>query len=114
MKAITENQLHDFLINSRYYTIFTQYSTLLGFTITVDPQIKFGLRKVDCFIKKLSTGLFRLLVLFTKKYQKPDVGSCQSTKIDTFLGQIPKTFDPHLLPDFPGDPNFLKEFDNMC
>ena len=47
MKAITENQLHDFLINSRYsckkYCLHN--STLLGITITVHPRIKFGLRK---------------------------------------------------------------------
>ena len=56
MKAITENQLHDFLINSRYsckkYCLHN--STLLRITVTVDPQIKFGLRKGDCFVKKLS------------------------------------------------------------
>ena len=50
---------------------------------------------------------FRLLILFTKNKQKPDVGSCQSTKIDTFLGQIPEKFDPRFLPNFPGDPNFF-------
>ena len=56
MKAITENQLHDFLINSihscKNYCLHN--STLGGITITVDPRIKFGLRKGDCFVKKLS------------------------------------------------------------
>ena len=56
MKAITENQLHDFLINSRHsckkYCLHN--STLWGITITVHPRIKFGLRKGDCFIKMLS------------------------------------------------------------
>ena len=56
MKAITENQLHDFLINSRHsckkYCLHN--STLWRITITVDPRIKFGLRKGDCFVKKLS------------------------------------------------------------
>ena len=53
MKAITENQLHDFLINSRhsYKKYFLHNSTLWGITITVDPRIKFGLRKGDCFVK---------------------------------------------------------------
>ena len=36
-----------------------------------------------------------------------DIGSCQSTKIDTFLGQIPQQSDPHLHPDFPGNPYFF-------
>ena len=43
---------------------------------------------------------FLLLILFTKKKQKPDVENCQNTKIDTFLGQIPYKFDPRFLPDF--------------
>ena len=55
MKAITENRLHDFLINSRHsrkkYCLHN--STLLGITITLDPRIKFGLRKGDCFVKKV-------------------------------------------------------------
>ena len=44
MKAITENPLHDFLINSRYSCkkYCSHNSTLLGITITVDPWIKFG------------------------------------------------------------------------
>ena len=44
MKAITENPLHDFLINSRYSSkkYCSHNSTLLGITITVDPRIKFG------------------------------------------------------------------------
>ena len=50
---LTESQLHDFLIiNSRYSCLHN--STLLGITITVDPRIKFGFRKGDCFVKKLS------------------------------------------------------------
>ena len=61
MKAITENQLHGFLINSRNsckkYCLHN--STLLGITITVDPRIKFGLREGDCLVKKLSfSGAF--------------------------------------------------------
>ena len=55
MKAITENQLHDFLINNRHsckkYCLHN--STLWGIKITVDPRIKFGLRKRDCFVKKV-------------------------------------------------------------
>ena len=56
MKAITENQLHDFLINSRCscQKYCLHKSTLWGITIIVDPRIKFGLRKGDCFVKKLS------------------------------------------------------------
>ena len=48
MKAITENQLHDFLINSRYSCkkCCLHNSTLLGTTVTVDPRM---LRKGDCF-----------------------------------------------------------------
>ena len=34
-------------------------------------------------------GLISLIDPVHQKYQKPDVGSCQSTKIDSFLGQIP-------------------------
>ena len=56
MKATTENQLHYFLIDSRHsckkYCLHN--STLWGITITIDPRIKFGLRKGDCFVKKLS------------------------------------------------------------
>ena len=56
MKAITENQLHNFLINSRdsYKKCCLHSCTLWGITITIDPLIKFWLRKGDCFVKKLS------------------------------------------------------------
>ena len=102
MKAITKNQLHDFLINSRYSCkkCCLHNCTLLGITITVDPRIKFGLRNGDCFVKKLSfsrvffgehefffssIGLISPIDPLRQKYQKPDIRSCQSTKIDTFL-----------------------------
>ena len=53
MKAITENQFHDFLINSRHsckkYCLHN--STLRGITVTVDPRIKYGLRKGDRLVK---------------------------------------------------------------
>ena len=56
IKASTENQLHDFLINSRHshenYCLHN--CTLWGITVTIDPLIKFGLRVGDCFVKKLS------------------------------------------------------------
>ena len=70
----------------------------------MDPRIKFGLRNGDCFIKRchfLSFSSVAMIFFLTsranfvywaslpKKKQKPDVGSCQSTKIDTFLDQIP-------------------------
>ena len=45
------------------------------------------------------------VVIFPSFSKKPDVGSCQNTKIDTFFGQIPQKFDPRFLPNFPGDPN---------
>ena len=55
MKAITENQLHDFLINSRHsckkYCLYN--STLWGISITVDPGIKVGLRKGRLFRQKV-------------------------------------------------------------
>ena len=59
MKAITENQLHDFLIYSRYsckkYCLHN--STLLGITITVDPRIKFGIRKKYCLHNSTLLGI---------------------------------------------------------
>ena len=71
MKAITENQLHDFLINSRHsckkYCLHN--STLWGITITVDPWIKFGLRKGDRFIKKLS--FFRVFLRWSWTFFSP-------------------------------------------
>ena len=148
MKAITENQLHDFLINNRYsckkYCLHN--SRLLGITITVDPQIKFGIRKKYCLHNSTLLGitikvhppikfglrkgehLFRQkVVIFPsfssvimnffspiglispidplhQKYQKPDIGSCQSTKIDTFLDQ----FDPTFSQIFPVTPIFSR------
>ena len=39
--------------------------------------------------------------MFTKKYQKPDLGSWQRAKIDTFPGQIPSKFHSCCLPNFP-------------
>ena len=117
---MTENQLHDFLINSRYSCkkCCLHNSTLLGITITVDPGIKFGLRKGNCFCHFpefffSSIGVISPVDPLHQKYQKPDIGSCQTTKIDTFLGQIPSKSDPHLLPDFSGNPNFFsQDFDN--
>ena len=56
MKAITENQWHDFLINSKHsckkYCLHN--CTLCGITITIYSRIKFGFRKGDCFVKKMS------------------------------------------------------------
>ena len=55
MKAITENQLHDSLINSRHsckkYCLHN--STLWGITITVDIWIKFGFRKGELLRQKV-------------------------------------------------------------
>ena len=49
MKAITENQLHDFLINSGHsckkYCLHN--STLRGITITVDPRIKGPVKLIE-------------------------------------------------------------------
>ena len=55
MKTITENRLHDYLIDSRHSCRkhCLHNSTLWGITITADPRIKFGLRKGDCFLRKL-------------------------------------------------------------
>ena len=52
-RAITENQLHDFLINSRHSSkkYCLHNFTLWGATITIDPEIKCGLRKGDFFKK---------------------------------------------------------------
>ena len=56
IKAITENQLNNLLINNRHsYKKYCLHNcTWWGITITVDPWIKFGLRKGDRFVKKLS------------------------------------------------------------
>ena len=50
-RSIAEDQLHDFLINGRYYCkkYCSHSSTLLGITITVDSLIKFGLKKFAIF-----------------------------------------------------------------
>ena len=45
MKAITENQLHDFNSGYSFKKYCLHNSTLLGITITAVPRIKFGLRK---------------------------------------------------------------------
>ena len=73
-------------------------------TITVDPRIKFGLRKRDSFVKKMSfsrvfsvtMSFFSPIILISfidpchqRIAKLPDVGSCQSTKIETFFNQIP-------------------------
>ena len=54
MKAITENQLHDFVINSRHSCkkYWLHSCTFWEITITVDRRIKFRLRKGDCSWKR--------------------------------------------------------------
>ena len=113
MKATTENQLHDFLISCGHsckkYCVHNW--ALWGITITVDPPIKFELKKGDCFFKKvLFSRVFPRWPWFffltdqtnflywsssPKRKQKPDVGSCQSTKIDNFSRSDPlKVWQP--------------------
>ena len=60
VKAITENQMHNFPINGRHsHKKYCSHSgTLWGITITVDPRIKLGLSMGDCFVKKLSFPAF--------------------------------------------------------
>ena len=55
-KAIIQNQLHDFQINSIHSCKkhCLHNCTSWGIAITVDPRIKFGLRKGDCFVEKMS------------------------------------------------------------
>ena len=52
MKPINENQLDDFLIKHSCKKYCLHNCTLWGITITVDPRIKFDLKKGDCFVKK--------------------------------------------------------------
>ena len=55
-KQLLKINLHDFLTNSRdsckKYCLHN--CTLWGIATIVDPRIKFGLRKGDCFVKKMS------------------------------------------------------------
>ena len=55
VNAITKNQLHDFLINSRHsYEKYFHNCTLWDYNhCTVDPRIKFGLKMGDYVVKKI-------------------------------------------------------------
>ena len=129
MKAITGDKLHDFLINSRYsckkYCLHN--STLLGITITVDPRIKFGLRKGDCYVKKLSfpkfffgdheffshrLGLIRLLILFTKNIKSMILEAAKVLKLILFSVRSLKSSTPTFSQIFPVTPTFIQDFDN--
>ena len=52
-------------------------------------------------------GLVSFIDPVRQKLAKACAGSCQSTKIDPFLGQIPQKFDSRFLPNFPGEPNIF-------
>ena len=52
------------------------------------------------FMNSLIFSPIRLIPFIDPPDQKIAVGSCQSTKIDTFLCQIPSMFDPWFLPNF--------------
>ena len=124
MKAITENQLHDFLINSRHscekYCLHN--STLSGITITIDLRIKFGLRKGDYFIKQLSfsrvflqwswtfshwSNWFRLLILLTKTSKSLMLEVAKVLKLTLFSLSDPLKVWPPLSPKFSWWPQFF-------
>ena len=124
-----EKSIARFLINSRHsckkYCLHN--FTLWGITITVDPRIKFGLRKGDCFVKKLSfsrvfprwswiffssIGLVSFVDPLHQKLAKAWCWKLLKYYNWHFSRSDPLKVWPPFLPNFPGDPDFFQDLEN--
>ena len=126
MKTITENQLHDFPINSRHsckkYCLHN--STLWGITITADPRIKFGLRKGDCFVKSClfpefffgDHELFSTSFVYWSSSPKTSkslmLEVAKVLKLTLYSVRSLKSLTPAFSQIFPVTPIFFHDFDN--
>ena len=128
MKATTENQLHDFLINCRHsckkYCVHN--CALRGITITVDPPIKFGVQEGRLFLQKgvifpssssVTMNFFspiRLIFFIDPLHQKESkslmLEVAKVLKFELFSVRSLKSWTPSFSQIFPVTPVFFKIF----